>query len=402
MIWLYIITEPVYAARMLIKPPDLRTSLSQLIAAPSVSCTDSNIDTSNQAVIELLDDWFTHLGFATRIQTVDADAGKYNLIASCGKGDHGLVLSGHTDTVPFDDALWSHSPFEMTDRDGRFYGLGIADMKSFFSMILESLSGLDLDALEQPLIILATCDEETGMDGARAIASHGDELGLNNARYAVIGEPTSLRPVRMHKGILMEGIRITGSSGHSSDPSLGVNAMESMHRVITELLRWREELQRENCNPMFEVPVPTMNLGHIHGGDNPNRICGHCELQIDLRPLPGMRVSDLREELHARISRLLAEDRVKLDFIDLFGGIDAVETPAESELVKYAEELTGCDSEAVAFGTEAPYFNDMGMESIVLGPGNIEQAHQPDEYLEIARISPYVDKLRELIKRFCY
>jgi acetylornithine deacetylase len=380
------------------KTPNILTMLQQLIAAPSVSCTNASIDQSNKAVIGLLDDWFTRLGFSTHIQTVDAATEKYNLIASIGSGTQGLVLSGHTDTVPCDDELWQHDPFTLVENDNRFYGLGIADMKSFFALVIEALREIDLHRLKQPLIILATCDEETGMAGAKAIARHG----LENARYAVIGEPTSLRPVRMHKGITMQSIRLTGQSGHSSDPALGRNALESMHKVITELMLWRDELQSQYHDPLFAVPVPTINFGHIHGGDNPNRICGQCELQIDIRPLPGMHIADLNNEMQQRLKTLLQHENMKLEFTALFDGIDAMQTSASSELVKFAEQQTASECYAAAYSTEAPYYNAMGIETIVLGPGNIEQAHQPDEYLALATINPYVDILRQLIHRFCY
>jgi len=375
----------------------LKTRLQQLIATPSVSCTNASLDQSNKAVIDLLQDWFVSLGFDTHIQTVDADSGKYNLIASIGTGRNGLVLAGHTDTVPFDGALWKYDPFDLTEADNRFYGLGIADMKSFFALVLDAIRDIDLKKLEQPLIILATSDEETSMAGAKAIAMHG----LENARYAVIGEPTGLIPVRMHKGMMMQSIRLTGRSGHSSNPAYGNNALEVMHRVISDLLAWREQLQSQYSNALFEVPVPTMNFGHIHGGDNPNRICGHCELQIDIRPLPGMSVVDLAGELHRRLHALIEKDEIKLEITPLFEGVDAMETDANSELVKFVEKHTASDSQAVAFGTEAPFYNAMGIDTIIMGPGNIAQAHQPDEYLAQETISPYISTLRQLIINFC-
>ncbi len=371
--------------------------LTQLIATPSISCTDTRIDQSNRAVIELLHDWFETLGFNCQVQNVDAQSGKYNLIASIGSGDRGLVLAGHTDTVPFDAGRWQHDPFRLTEADSRLYGLGITDMKSFFALVVEALRDIDLYKLRQPLIILATCDEETSMAGAKAVARHG----LGNARYAVIGEPTALKPVRMHKGIMMQSIRLCGRSGHSSNPAYGVNAMEAMHKVMGNLLQWREELQQRHRNPLFEVPVTTLNFGHIHGGDNPNRICGQCELQIDIRPLPGITIEELSQQLQMRLHELLDGEAVQLEITPLFDGIDAMETPATSELVRFAEQQTASESQAVAFGTEAPFYNAMGIDTIVLGPGSIAQAHQPDEYLELATINPYVDTLRKLIRRFC-
>ena len=308
---------------MTIKAPNLEELMQQLIALPSISCTNPALDQGNRNVINTLANWLEDLGFSTDIQPLNADGSKANLIATIGKGSNGLVLAGHTDTVPYDENRWNSDPFRLTEANGRLYGLGTADMKSFFALIIEAIRELDLSSLQQPLIILATADEETSMSGARALnAGH-----LPGARFALIGEPTGLRPVRMHKGMMMEAIKLTGLSGHSSNPALGNSALEAMHRVMTELLKWRDELQHANSNPLFEIPVPTMNLGHIHGGDNPNRICGHCELQIDIRPLPGMKLTDLRNELELRLQKTLAGTRVSYETLALFEGVPAIETP---------------------------------------------------------------------------
>lgn len=382
---------------MTIKAPNLEELMQQLIALPSISCTNPALDQGNRNVINTLANWLEDLGFSTDIQPLNADGSKANLIATIGKGSNGLVLAGHTDTVPYDENRWNSDPFRLTEANGRLYGLGTADMKSFFALIIEAIRELDLSSLQQPLIILATADEETSMSGARALnAGH-----LPGARFALIGEPTGLRPVRMHKGMMMEAIKLTGLSGHSSNPALGNSALEAMHRVMTELLKWRDELQHANSNPLFEIPVPTMNLGHIHGGDNPNRICGHCELQIDIRPLPGMNLTDLRNELELRLQKTLAGTRVSYETLALFEGVPAIETPADSTLVKAVEKLTGASSEAVAFSTEAPFYNKLGMDSVVLGPGSINQAHQPDEYLALEQIKPTVKLIQDLVKQFC-
>jgi len=236
------------------------------------------------------------------------------------------------------------------------------------------------------------------MCGAQALVGEGRRLG----RHAVIGEPTGLRPVRMHKGVMMEAIRITGHAGHSSDPALGNSALEGMHRVITELLAWREELQARYRNPLFRVSVPTMNLGHIHGGDNPNRICGHCELHFDVRPLPGMDLDDLRAQIERRVGHRLEGSGLRFEREALFSGIPAMETPDTADIVQAAERLTGHAAEAVAFGTEAPYLNAIGLQTIVLGPGDIDQAHQPDEFLSLDRIEPARAIVRQLVERFCF
>ena len=382
---------------MVIKAPKLKDLMQQLIALPSISCTTPALDQGNRNVINTLANWLENMGFSTEIQPLNSDGSKANLIATIGQGNNGLVLAGHTDTVPFDENRWNSDPFKLTEADNRFYGLGTADMKSFFALIIEAVRDLDLSNLQQPLIILATADEETSMSGAKALnASH-----FSGGRFALIGEPTGLKPVRMHKGMMMEAIKLTGLSGHSSNPALGNSALEAMHRVITELLKWRDELQSAYNNPLFEIPVPTMNLGHIHGGDNPNRICGHCELQIDIRPLPGMSLIDLRYELEQRLQKTLSGTMISYETQALFDGVAAVETPADSKLVKAVEKLTGIPAETVAFSTEAPFYNELGMDSVVLGPGHINQAHQPNEYLAIDQIKPAVKLIQKLVKQFC-
>lgn len=381
--------------------PGIKDLIDSLLSTPSISCTNGDIDQSNIPVIELLADLLETMGFRCEIQHIDDNPGKANLVATIGSGNNGLVLAGHTDTVPLDEALWSIDPFSATERDDRLYGLGSCDMKSFFAIIIEALKTIDLDKLKQPIIILATADEETSMSGAKAIARHADRLGINNARYAIIGEPTDMRPVRMHKGMLMEAIRLTGQAGHSSNPAHGNNALEAMHTVISELMRWRDELQSKYHNPLFEVPVPTMNFGHIHGGDNPNRICGSCELQIDIRPLPGMDIIELREEMRARLKDVLRKTGIKIETVALTDGFDAMDTHEDSDIVRLAEQMTDSESQIVAFGTEAPHYNGIGLETIVMGPGSIKQAHQPDEYIEMSSLNPAVDIIRRIIKNYC-
>jgi acetylornithine deacetylase len=377
--------------------PKLLDMIAALIAAPSISSVNPDFDQGNRGVIELLAGWLSGLGFRTEILPIADQPGKANLIATLGAGPAGLVLAGHTDTVPFDQGRWKHDPFRLTCADGRLYGLGTSDMKAFLALAVEAASGFTAGQLKQPLIIVATADEESSMSGAKALV----DARRPQARYAVIGEPTGMRPVRMHKGILMEAIHLRGRSGHSSDPALGNSALEGMHRVLGELLRWRAELQAQNLNPLFAVPYPTLNLGHIHGGDNPNRICADCELHIDLRPIPGMDLQALRATLQARLQAVMRDSGLELSCRPLFEGTPAMETPAGSEIVRATETLTGHQAGAVAFGTEGPYFTQMGISTVVLGPGDIDQAHQPDEYLAEARIPPMLELLRNLIQRFC-
>lgn len=378
-------------------PPPLLQRIRSLIGTPSVSSVDPVIDQGNRAVIDLLATWLEDMGMAVEILPLPGQTDKANLIATLGSGPGGLVLSGHTDTVPFDQGLWNHDPFGGHERDGRLYGLGSADMKSFLALAMEAIGRFRAEDLTQPIILLATADEESSMAGARELAL----AGRPKARQALIGEPTGLRPMRMHKGITMESIRLTGRAGHSSDPALGINALEAMHLAIARILAWRETLQAAHHNPMFKVPVPTLNLGHIHGGDNPNRICGHCELRIDIRPLPGMDIGDLRGELARQLAPIAEQTGARLEIEHLMEGVPAFETAADSPMVKAVETLTGHTAGSVAFGTEGPFLNAMGMDTVVMGPGYIDQAHQPDEYLSLDMLAPTVDLLSGLIQRFC-
>lgn len=379
--------------------PNLSTQLQQLVAAPSVSSHSNTWDMSNKAVIELLEAWLSDLGFHTEVLPVPSNNGnkKYNLIATLGSGSGGLVLAGHTDTVPYDAKLWQSDPFVVTEKDNRWYGLGATDMKGFFPIAIEAVKEFINSDLKQPIIILATADEESSMNGARALA----EAGNLNARYAVIGEPTGLRPIRMHKGIMMEEVTVSGQSGHSSDPELGNNAMEAMHKVMTGLMDFRQELQLKHNNPLFSIPTPTLNLGCIHGGDNPNRICGQCQLQFDLRALPGMDNNELRQQIDRKLNEIAQQTQTQIKRSTLFGGVPAFEQDKNSDLVKLAEKLTGQDSEVVAFATEAPFLQQMGMDTIVMGAGSIDQAHQPDEFIPIDQVKPAIETLRQLIRRFC-
>lgn len=377
--------------------PPLRTLLDDLIALPTVSSVKPELNMGNRHLIDRLGEWLQGAGFQVEVMELPQQPGKANLIATLGTGPGGLVLSGHTDTVPYDAGRWQRDPFEVTEVDGRLYGLGTSDMKSFLALALEAARGLTRKDMQRPLTILATADEESSMSGARALVQAGRPLG----RYAVIGEPTSLRPVRLHKGVMNEAVRLIGQPGHASDPALGNSALEGMQEVMGEILAWRRDLQMRHRHPAFAVPVPTINLGHIHGGDNPNRICGDCELLLDLRVLPGLNVEELRAQLSTRVARVAERRGLGWEVMPLFESIPPAETPASSAIVQASEALTGHAAEAVGFGTEAPFLNQLGLETVILGPGNLAQAHQPDEYLETAAIPPTLDLLRALIRRFC-
>lgn len=374
--------------------------LQQLIATPSMSSVNPSFDTSNLAVIELLESWLTRLGFKVEISTLPNQPNKANLLASYGDvypESQGLMLAGHTDTVPYDEHSWQYDPFSLTEKEGRFYGLGSTDMKGFFALAIEAVAQFSASELKQPVFILATADEESSMDGA----AHLVQQGCPHVRHAIIGEPTNLRPISAHKGIMMEGIRIKGKSGHSSNPAHGESALEAMQLVMAELLQWRSELQQKHHDRRFAVPVPTLNLGHIRGGDNPNRICEQSELHFDLRPIPGMEPERLRMQLRDRLHQLFKNSAIQWELFSLSRSTPAMHTPDESLIVKHASHCCGHHSETAAFCTEGPYLTQLGIETIILGPGDINLAHQPNEYIPLDSIKPTVEILTKMIQKFC-
>ncbi|WP_419852222.1 acetylornithine deacetylase [Actinobacillus pleuropneumoniae] len=367
-----------------------------LIALPTISSLEAAEDQSNKQLIELLATWLADFGFKTEIIRVEGSRDKYNLLATYGEGEGGLLLAGHTDTVPFDEGKWTFNPFTLTEQDGKFYGLGTADMKGFFAFIVDVVSQIDLNKLTKPLRILATADEETTMLGARTFAQHTHI----RPDCAIIGEPTSLKPIRAHKGHVGEAVRITGKSGHSSNPDRGINAIELMHQATGYLMNMRNQLREKYHNDLFKVPYPTMNFGNIHGGDAINRICACCELQFDMRPLPNLPVEDLYAMVNENLKPMLEQYSDLIEIRHLHDGIPGYGCEHSAQVVQVVEKLLGEKCDAVNYCTEAPFIQQL-CPTLVLGPGSIEQAHQPDEFLETKFIEPTRELLTKMILHFC-
>ncbi len=379
------------------KTPEFLEMYRQLIATPTISGIGDELDQSNRPLIELLASWLESLGFKTEILPIANSNEKYNLLATFGEGEGGLLLAGHTDTVPFDAGRWTFDPFKLTEKDGKFYGLGTADMKGFFAFVIEAIKNIDLKNLKKPLRILATADEETTMLGTRTFIQHAHI----RPDCAIIGEPTSLKPVRAHKGHVAKGLRIIGKSGHSSDPAKGINAIELMHEATGYLLSLRNELREKYHHADFEIPYPTMNLGAIHGGDAVNRICGCCELHFDLRPLPNMKLEDLDEMLQEQLAPMFLEYGDRLSIHNLHEATPGYECSHTAEVVQVVEKLLGESCEVVNYCTEAPFIQRL-CPTLVLGPGSIEQAHQPDEFLSTEFIEPTKALISKLVYHFCH
>jgi len=350
-------------------PPFLNL-YKDLIKIPSISSTDPTWDQSNLDVINQLATWLETLGFKNEIKEVSTAPGKYNLLSTFGSGDGGLLLAGHTDTVPFDEDKWLSDPFTIMEKGNRLYGLGTIDMKGFFAFVLEVLKETASQKSFKP-------------------------------DYAIIGEPTGLVPVIMHKGHMSEAIRITGRSGHSSDPDKGLNAIEIMHLVISELKKVQQQFKDKYFNEHFEVPYPTLNFGAINGGDSPNRICGCCELHIDMRPIPGISTSELFITVKNALSYIEKRYPNSTEVYHLHEPIPSFQCPLHSDLITNAEIYTGNKAQSANYCTEAPFIEQLGCDTIVLGPGHIAQAHQANEYLDLSFIKPTKQVIQKMIQQYC-
>ncbi|MFG5054177.1 acetylornithine deacetylase [Vibrio cholerae] len=366
-----------------------------LISTSSISSTDARWDEGNEQVIAKLADWLSAIGFSIQIEQVAPN--KQNLIAKLGSGEGGLLLAGHSDTVPFDEGRWNYNPHALTQVNNRFYGLGTADMKGFFAFIYEAVKNVDWRKQTKPLYVLATCDEETTMLGAR----HFTENAPFKPDYCIIGEPTSLVPIRAHKGHVANAIRVTGKSGHSSNPALGVNAIEIMHEVLFALMQLRDRLIKEYRHPGFEIPTPTLNLGHIHGGDSPNRICGCCELHYDVRPLPSISLDGLDNLMRDALREVQQKWPGRIELVPLHDPIPGYECAHDHPFIHGISEICEQEAQTVNYCTEAPFLQQI-CPTLVLGPGSIDQAHQPDEFLAFEFIDPTVRVLSRAMQKYCF
>ena len=370
--------------------------LEDLIGYPSVS-SDSNL-----AIIDDLAQRLRDVGARVDIYTDDSGT-KANLYATLGPDvAGGILLAGHTDVVPITDQVWASNPFALTRDEGRLYGRGTCDMKGFIAACIALAPLFAERALRRPIHFAFTYDEETGCIGAEAL---GRKLRDRTDRpaLAIIGEPTSMRVIEGHKGCCEYSTHFTGREGHGSLPHLGVNAVEYAVQYITRLMALSSELKtRAPVGSAFQPPYSTINVGALHGGVAHNVIPGLASVDWDMRPVQG---SDHRHvtttmEAYAR-DVLLPQMRAVWPDADIttqtIGETVGLEVMPENAARDLMMELTGANgTDVVSFGTEAGIFQQLGIAAVVCGPGSIEQAHKPDEYLEVDQLAACLDMLEGL------
>ena len=373
-----------------------REMLEKLVSFPTVS-SNTNLD-----LIGFVEDYLSQHGVSSH--RVMSDCGdKANLYATIGpQVDGGVVLSGHTDVVPITDQNWHTDPFVLTEKDGLLYGRGTCDMKAFSAIALALVP--DMASLKKPIHLALSYDEEIGCLGApRMIETIKDQLP--EIRAVFVGEPTSMRVVTGHKSILHFDTHITGMEAHSSQQHRGVSAV----MVAGRLINWLGEKQRENAanadpDSAFEPAYSTLHCGVINGGTTHNITARHCSFVTDIRTIPGEDATSYFDEYEAFVREVVEPEMQAIHpetgiELEVHANVPGYNSPLDSEAVLLAKQLSGQnDTEVAPYAAESGQFQQAGFSVAMCGPGSIDQAHQPDEFISIEQLEAGTEFMRRLIE----
>jgi acetylornithine deacetylase len=376
----------------LLSDPEL---LARLVAI------DSTSHLSNLPLARAVADYVARTGVRVDLLP-SADTTKANLLVRAGpeEGDGGLTLSGHMDTVPAEEPGWRSDPFTLT-RDGqRYVARGSADMKGFLAIAANRLAALDPKRLRRPFALLFTYDEEVGTIGARRFAETSQRPPI--PRDVIIGEPTKLEVVRLHKGMLRLRLTFHGVAAHSAYPHIGRNAIEPAGRAIAALSDLRAELEAErpaHGEHFPKVPFVALNVGTVVGGRAANIVPDRCEVQLGIRLLPGTSAEEVTERVRHAVRQALPDEAFDLDHISLSPALMLAEgADLHGEL---CDELGQRVSRSVNFATDAGWLQKAGFRCVLFGPGNIEDAHRANEYVPAADLIHAGEVLERVIARRC-
>jgi acetylornithine deacetylase len=374
----------------------VQDTLAQLVAIDSVSSR------SNAEIVDYLARRCEAIGLGVK-QFPYTDAGgveKINLIAlsSAEFSDRTkveLALVGHTDTVPY-DPNWKDA-LQLTEHEGKLFGRGACDTKAFIAASLTAIESIELEKLRRPLALIFTADEEIGLIGAKRLA----EARAILPRYAIVGEPTSLRPMRAGKGYCLAEVTIKGREAHSAYPALGSSAIFGAARLISAIENIAAKLKAEQ-HSSFDPAYTTLNVGLVHGGTAKNVIAGECRFTLEWRPIPAQDPKRLLNLLAEAIDEEKSRDPEFICEVDAARADEGFETAPDSILVTMLEALTGNEAGTVAFGTEAAQMTELGAEAVVLGPGNIRVAHRTGEFVPIDELQQCVTILAKAVEQVCF
>lgn len=329
---------------------------------------------------------------------------KANLFATIGVDDRpGVVLSGHTDVVPVDGQPWNVPPFELTERGGKLYGRGTADMKGYIACVLAAVPALLAEPLRMPVHIALSYDEEVGCLGVRSLLAELEQRPHKPA-LCIIGEPTELKPVLGHKGKLAMRCDVHGAACHSAYAPQGINAIEYAAELIGELGRIGSTLRAVHLqDPRFDPPFSTVQTGMIGGGKALNIVPADCRFDFEIRTLPDQDAQAVvqqlqtyaREQVVPKMQAVNAATGIRFTELSSYPGLA---TDAHSEAAKLIAECCGSSEfTTVAFGTEGGLFDAMGIPTVVCGPGSMDQGHKPDEFVSVEQLEGCDRMLERLV-----
>ena len=365
---------------------------------------DSTSCNSNLPIADFICSYLDRPGIRIH-RNMSSDGEKTNLVIFAGpdgvEGRDGLVLSGHMDVVPANEPEWTSDPFVLTRHDDTYVGRGACDMKGFLALALNTVARLRLTDLTAPLVLVLTYDEELGTRGAEHLVKTWNEAPAL-PRQAIIGEPTELRVVRMHKGHLQSRIRVLGESAHSGYPHLGRNAIEPVGQLICDLKRLREQLQTErppNSEHFPEVPFVTLNVAQVTGGSAVNIVPDQCVVKFDVRLLPG---TD-RDGIVGRVEQVVADSLAgtRHEFV-LGAEAPPLLLPETAPIYRaLCTEVAQAESLSVSYATDAGWLQSLGLDCAVFGPGSIAAAHKPNESIPIGHLEQAEQILQRIAYQFC-
>jgi acetylornithine deacetylase len=351
--------------------------------------------------MEWLQRFFEPLGWHRRVFSyIDSDGNeKLNLIVSPEPLEEGtvqaeLAIVCHTDTVPY-ATTWNDAT-ELREVNGMLHGCGACDVKGFMACMLVAASELNKAKLKKRLCLVFTSDEEVGCRGARFLL----EQKTLQARYAIVGEPTSLIPARAGKGYCLAKIEVVGKAAHSAFPAAGNSAIFAAARLLQKIESLAEELT-EYSNEAFSPPWTTLNVGEIHGGTAKNVVPSQCSMLLEWRPVPSQSSSFVLDRVRSIIHDLASEDSRFSASIEILRMEEGFETKAESAVIQAVLAQSNTEIRNISFGTEAPWMTKMGAETVVIGPGSMLTAHSPRECVPITELDECADRLLSAIVQLC-
>lgn len=352
---------------------------------------DTTSSKSNLALIEFVEGYLRSNGVESR-RICNADGSKANLLATIGEPrEGGVILSGHTDVVPVAGQNWTTNPFELSERNGRLYGRGTSDMKSFIALALAAVPLLCERPLHRPVHLAFSYDEEVGCLGSPDLIRTILDLGYSPAA-AIIGEPTSMQIVNSHKSVHLFEVIVKGREAHSSLVTEGISANMIAIELLAVLWKVAENERRDRCDEAFDPPWSTLTVGTIQGGTAPNILAGECRFTFDLRCLPDRDAADVLAPFWSAVeqsrARLLAEAPETGIAVTRLADVPALRREAGGAAERISTMLSGSNqvASAVSYGAEAGQFQEAGLSAVICGPGSITVAHRPDEYIEVSQI----------------